>query len=114
MKVVVSLVIAALAGSARGALWLYGRLGVAAPTWLGRAHRLGGTVPWRWSVFVAYHCLWSLGPGELGLAGRREVPTRTVVHGVLGCAVFGAAVVKVVAVRSRRGTPLVPADRRLA
>jgi hypothetical protein len=31
-----------------------------------------------------------------------EVPLRTVVHGVLGCAVTGAIVVKVVAVRSRR------------
>ena len=30
------------------------------------------------------------------------MPTRTVVHGVLGCAVFGAVVVKVVAVRSKR------------
>ena len=30
------------------------------------------------------------------------MPTRTVVHGVLGCAVIGALVVKVVAVRSRR------------
>lgn len=30
------------------------------------------------------------------------MPIRTVVHGVLGCAVFGAVVVRVVAVRSRR------------
>jgi hypothetical protein len=30
------------------------------------------------------------------------VSTRTVVHGVLGCLVVGAAVVKVAAVRSRR------------
>ena len=30
------------------------------------------------------------------------MPTRTVVHGVLGCAVIGAVVVKVIAVRSRR------------
>ena len=30
------------------------------------------------------------------------MPLRVVVHGVLGCAVFGAVVVKLVAVRARR------------
>ena len=30
------------------------------------------------------------------------MPARTIVHGVLGCVVFGAVVVKVVAVRSKR------------
>jgi uncharacterized membrane protein HdeD (DUF308 family) len=54
------------------------------------------------SVFVGYHCLWALGLESGTLADGDKVPTRTVVHGVLGCAVFGAAVVKVVAVRSRR------------
>ena len=46
-------------------------------------------------IFVGYNCLWAL-----GLETGPEVSTRVVVHGVLGCVLFGALVVKVVAVRS--------------
>src|SRR6478609_3965215 len=53
-------------------------------------------------VIVAYHCLWALGLESGALADGEPVPTRTVVHGLLGCAVIGALVVKVTAVRSRR------------
>ena len=103
MKVVVSTIIGVLAVlQAVGALWIYGRLGIRAPSWLGTAHRVSGSVAVVLSVFVAYHCLWALGLESGTLAGGAKVPTRTVVHGVLGCAVFGAVVVKVVAVRSRR------------
>src|SRR6478609_5685756 len=71
MKVVLSVVIGVLALlQLVGALWLYGRLGIGAPSWLGTAHRICGAV--------------------------------AVVHGILGCAVIGAVVVKIVAVRSRR------------
>ena len=103
MKTVLSVVIGVLAvGQVVGALWLYGKLGIAAPSWLGTAHRVSGTVALLLAVFVGYHCLWSLGL-ESGTYGHGEkVPTRTVVHGVLGCVVFGAIVVKVVAVRSKR------------
>lgn len=85
-----------------GALWMYGKLGLAVPRWLGPVHRTGGTVALLLSVFVAYHCLWALGLESGTLKDGEPVPTRTVVHGVLGCAVFGAVVVKVVAVRSKR------------
>lgn len=103
MKVVVSTVIGGLAVlQVIGALWIYGRLGIRAPSWLGTAHRVSGSVAVVLSVFVAYHCLWALGLESGTPAGGAKVPTRTVVHGVLGCAVFGAVVVKVVAVRSRR------------
>lgn len=54
------------------------------------------------SVVVAYHCLWALGLESGTLPDGEPVPTRTVVHGVLGCAVVGAFVVKVAAVRARR------------
>jgi hypothetical protein len=54
------------------------------------------------SVFVAYHCLWALGLETGRFHDGTRVPVRTVVHGVLGCAVVGAVVVKVAAVRSRR------------
>ena len=74
----------------------------AAPSWLGTVHRDSGTVALVLTLFVAYHCLWALGL-EIGtLHDGETVPTRTVVHGVIGCAVIGAIVVKVVAVRSRR------------
>jgi hypothetical protein len=102
MKVVLSTVIGILAVlQVVGALWLYGKLGIRVPSWLGVAHRLSGAIALLLSVFVAYHCLWALGL-ETGGRGGAKVPMRTVVHGVLGCAVFGAVVVKVTAVRSRR------------
>jgi len=103
MKVVVTTLVGVLAVlQLLGALWLYGKLGAAAPTWLGRAHRINGAVTLALTVFVAYHCLWALGLESGTLEDGEKVPTRVVVHGVLGCAVVGAIVVKVVAVRSRR------------
>ena len=103
MKVVVSTVIGVLAVlQVVGALWMYGKLGIRAPSWLGTAHRISGIIALVLAVFVAYHCLWALGLESGRLETGEKVPTRTVVHGVLGCAVIGAIVVKVVAVRSRR------------
>jgi uncharacterized protein DUF6529 len=103
MKVALTLVIGVLAVlQVVGALWIYGKLGVRAPLWVGRAHRAAGTVALLLAVFVAYHCLWALGLESGKFADGGKVPLRTVVHGVLGCAVIGAIVVKVVAVRSRR------------
>jgi len=103
MKVALSIVIGVLAlVQLAGALWMYGKLGSRVPPWLGRAHRVTGAVALVLSVFVAYHCLWALGLESGTLAGGEKVATRTVVHGLLGCAVMGAIVVKVVAVRSRR------------
>ncbi|MGO4601940.1 DUF6529 family protein [Terrabacter sp. 2YAF2] len=103
MKVVLTVVIGILAVvQLVGALWIYGRLGVEPPSWLGTAHRVSGAVTVVLIVVVAYHCLWALGLESGTLADGEPVPTRTVVHGLLGCAVIGALVVKVTAVRSRR------------
>lgn len=103
MKVALSVVVGVLAVlQVVGALWLYGRLGIGAPSWFGTAHRVSGVVALLLSVFVAYHCIWALGLESGTLENGYDVPLRTVVHGVLGCAVFGAVVVKVTAVRSRR------------
>ena len=103
MKVVVSTVIGVLAVlQVVGALWMYGKLGIRAPSWLGTAHRISGIIALVLAVFVAYHCLWALGLESGRLENGEKVPTRTVVHGVLGCAVIGAVVVKVAAVRSKR------------
>ncbi|CUR57622.1 conserved membrane hypothetical protein [metagenome] len=103
MKVAVSVVIGILAVlQLLGALWLYGRLGVEAPPWLGTAHRVGGAVAVALTLFVGYHCLWALGLEMGTLEDGYQVPVRAVVHGLLGCAFFGALVVKIVAVRARR------------
>ena len=84
------------------ALWMYGHLGVRAPSWLGTAHRASGATALVLTLFVAYHCLWSLGLEVGHLPSGEPVSTRTFVHGLLGCGVVGAIVVKIVAVRSRR------------
>ena len=103
MKVVVTTVIGVLVVlQLIGALWMYGKLGIKAPAWVGPAHRTCGTIALLLSAFVAYHCLWALGLESGRLANGEKVSIRTVLHGVLGCAVFGAVVVKVIAVRSRR------------
>jgi Family of unknown function (DUF6529) len=103
MKTAVALVIAPLVVlQLLGALWMYGKLGVRAPSWVGPAHRATGAVALVLSLFVAYHCLWSLGLEVGQLPSGEPVSTRAFVHGLLGCAVMGAIVVKVVAVRSRR------------
>jgi hypothetical protein len=103
MKVALSVVIGVLVVvQLLSALWLYGRLGRRAPSWLGTAHRLTGTLALLLAVFVGYSCLWALGLEVGTLHTGEAVPLRAVVHGVLGCAVFGAVVVKLVAVRARR------------
>jgi hypothetical protein len=103
MKVVLSIVIGVLALlQLVGALWMYGKLGRPAPAWVGPAHRAAGTLALLLTVFVAYHCLWALGLEVGTLPDGEAVSTRTLVHGLIGCAVIGAMVVKIVAVRSRR------------
>jgi hypothetical protein len=103
MKVVLTTAIGVLAVlQVVGALWLYGKLGIRAPSWLGAAHRISGITALLLTAFVAYHCLWTLGLETGRFHDGQKVPMRTVAHGVLGCAVFGAVVVKVAAVRSRR------------
>jgi len=103
MKVAITCVIGVLVVlQLIGALWLYGKLGMRVPSWLGTTHRIIGAVTLLLTVFVAYHCIWALGLESGHLPDGEKVPVRTVVHGVLGCAVFGAVVVKVTAVRSKR------------
>jgi len=103
MKVVLTVAIGVLAVlQLVGALGIYGKLGSRAPSWLGTAHRISGAIAVVLIVVVAYHCLWALGLQSGTLADGEPVATRIVVHSLLGCAVVGALVIKVVAVRSRR------------
>jgi Family of unknown function (DUF6529) len=93
MKVWLAIAVAVLAvAQLVGALWMYGKLGIAAPGWLGIAHRASGVLLVVVSLPVAYHCLWSL--------GFQSYDTRVLVHSLAGCIVYGAVVTKVVAVQS--------------
>ena len=78
------------------ASWLYGRLPRAgtAPSWLGTAHKLSGTLAFLVSLPVAYHCLWAL--------GFQDATGRTLAHSLAGCFFYGAFVAKVVVVESER------------
>lgn len=78
------------------ALWLYGNLPWAVPSWLGTAHRLSGRLAFLVSLPVAYHCLWSL--------GFQDTTARVLAHSLLGCVLYGAFAAKVTIVRSR-GVP---------
>ncbi len=74
---------------------LYGRITIPreAPRWLGDAHRLVGIVAFSLTLPVAYACLWAL--------GFQTANTRVLVHGILGCAFYGAFTIKVLGVRLR-------------
>ena len=103
MKTVVATVVGVLAVTqVITALWLYGKLGIRVPSWLGVVHRTTGATALILSLFVSYHCLWSLGLEVGKLPDGAPVSTRTLVHGLLGCTVIGALAGKIGAVRSRR------------
>jgi Family of unknown function (DUF6529) len=78
------------------ALWLYGKLGIGAPSWLGSVHRISGRLAFLFTLPVAYHCLWSL--------GFQDTTTRVLVHSIFGCLVYGAFATKVLIVRTH-GAP---------
>jgi Family of unknown function (DUF6529) len=63
-----------------------------APTWLGDAHRLTGTLAFLVSLPVAYHCLWGL--------GFQSTDTRVVLHSLFGCFFYGVFTIKVLSVRA--------------
>ena len=75
------------------ALWMYGKLGgSSAPGWVGPTHRTVGVVTVVVSLPVAYDCLLAF--------GIQTYEPRVTAHALLGCAVYGAFVVKMFAVRS--------------
>ena len=78
---------------ALSAAWMFGHLprAGAPPRWVPHAHRWTGTAAFLLSLPVAYHCLWSL--------GWRSTDARVVIHGVLGCAFFGAVTTKLLVLR---------------
>ncbi len=75
------------------ALWMWGRLpGVAgAPAAVGWVHRWSGAAAFVVSLPVAFHCMWALGFGTGS--------TRVVIHGLAGCAFYGAYAAKMLGLR---------------
>jgi hypothetical protein len=76
------------------ALWMYGRLGIAAPRWLGAFHRGTASLAFIVTLPVAFHCLVSLGFGFSD--------PRVLLHSLFGCLFYGAFVAKVLTLTSRR------------
>jgi len=75
------------------ALWMYGKLGGSAPGWVGPVHRTVGYLALVVSLPVAYDCLIAF--------GIQTHEPRVTAHALVGCAVYGAFVVKVFGVRSQ-------------
>ena len=75
------------------ALWMWGRLpgAGAAPAGVGWVHRWTGAAAFVVTLPVAFHCLWSLGFGSGS--------TRVLVHGIAGCAFYGAYAAKMLGLR---------------
>jgi mono/diheme cytochrome c family protein len=76
------------------AAWIFRKLPWAKPAWVNPAHRWSGRLAFLCTLPVAYHCIFKL--------GFRSPSTRVLVHGLLGCAVYGAFAAKVTIVRLRR------------
>jgi hypothetical protein len=95
MKVWLTLVVLILAaGQFITALWMYGKLGLRRPPWLGTFHRTTGWAAFLVSLPVAAACLWAL--------GFQSGSTRVLAHGLFGCAFYGAFAAKVIVVQSKR------------
>lgn len=78
-------------------LVMWGKVpGIAAPSWIGAAHRWSGRLAVLATVPVAVHCLYAL-----GFDGSS---TRALVHSLLGCFFYGAFVAKMLLL-SRPGAP---------
>jgi hypothetical protein len=77
------------------ALWMWGRLPGAssAPGWVTPLHRWSGSVAFVLTLPVAFHCVWAL--------GFTTGSTRVLLHGVAGCAFYGAYAAKMLGLRVR-------------
>jgi hypothetical protein len=88
------------------ALAMFGRLPIRrpAPRWVAPLHRWSGTAAFLVSLPVAYHCLWALG-------FQSDAGWRPLLHGLFGCAFYGAFATKLLCLRTDRlprwGLPVV-------
>jgi hypothetical protein len=82
------------------ALVMYGRLPVRAPSWIGGLHRWSGRAAVLLTVPVAVHCLYAL-----GFQGGEP---RVLVHSLLGCFFYGAFAAKMLVLRARTPSWMLP------
>jgi hypothetical protein len=77
------------------ALWMWGRLpgAPAAPEWIAPLHRWSGSVAFVLTLPAAFHCMWALGFGTGS--------SRVLLHGLAGCAFYGAYAAKMLGLRVR-------------
>jgi hypothetical protein len=75
------------------ALSMWGRLGSSTPQWVAPLHRWSGTIAFVLTLPAAFHCVWSL--------GFASDSTRTLLHSLGGCALYGAFAAKMLALRLR-------------
>jgi hypothetical protein len=75
------------------ASWMWGRLpgAGAAPGWVSVAHRWTGSIAFLITLPVAFHCIWSF--------GFETQSSRVVIHGIAGCAFYGAYAAKMLGLR---------------
>jgi hypothetical protein len=78
------------------ASWMWGRLPAAgrAPAWVPSAHRWSGSVAFVLTLPVVLHCVWSL--------GFVTNSPRVLLHGLVGCAFYGAYAAKMLGLRLHR------------
>jgi Family of unknown function (DUF6529) len=76
------------------AAWIFGRLPLPRPDWIGAWHRWTGRLVLALLLPVGYHCIFKL--------GFQRTNTRVLAHSFLGCAVGGAFASKVLIVRLHR------------
>ena len=76
------------------AAWIFRKLPWEKPPWLNAAHRWSGRLAFVATLPVAYHCIFKL--------GFQDATDRTLVHSLVGSAVYGAFAAKVLIVRLHR------------
>jgi hypothetical protein len=76
------------------ALAMFGRLPMlrSTPSWVAPIHRWSGTVAFVLTLPVVYHCLWAL--------GMNTTSRRALLHGLFGCAFYGAMATKLLGLRA--------------
>lgn len=75
------------------ALWMWRRLpGAGAPPgWVSVAHRWTGSIAFLLTLPVAFHCIWAF--------GFATGTSRVALHGIVGCAFYGAYAAKMLGLR---------------
>ena len=78
------------------ALAMFGRLPrvTTVPRWVPFLHRWSGATAFVVTLPVAYHCLWAL--------GFQTTSVRPLLHGLFGCAFYGAMTTKLLGLRAKR------------